>query len=45
MITRPVRERSIDVIGAMVQRGIEATGLRRSDCSACRAVIIPRLLR
>jgi radical SAM family uncharacterized protein len=27
MITRPVRERSIDVIGAMVQRGIEATGL------------------
>jgi radical SAM family uncharacterized protein len=28
MITRPVRERSIDVIGAMVQRGIEATGLQ-----------------
>jgi radical SAM family uncharacterized protein len=27
MITRPVRERSIDVIGDMVQRGIEATGL------------------
>jgi radical SAM family uncharacterized protein len=27
MITRPVRERSIDVIGAMVQNGIEATGL------------------
>jgi radical SAM family uncharacterized protein len=27
MITRPVRERSIDVIGEMVQRGIEATGL------------------
>jgi radical SAM family uncharacterized protein len=27
MITRPVRERSIEVIGAMVQRGIEATGL------------------
>jgi radical SAM family uncharacterized protein len=27
MITRPVRERSIDVIGAMVQQGIEATGL------------------
>jgi radical SAM family uncharacterized protein len=27
MITRPVRERSIDVIGAMVQGGIEATGL------------------
>jgi len=27
MITRPVRERSIDVIGEMVQRGIEETGL------------------
>src|SRR5215211_6079152 len=27
MITRPVRERSIDVIGAMVQGGIESTGL------------------
>ena len=27
MITRPVRERSIDVIGEMVERGIEATGL------------------
>ena len=27
MITRPVRERSIDTIGAMVQQGIEATGL------------------
>jgi radical SAM family uncharacterized protein len=27
MITRPVRERSIDVIGEMVQQGIEATGL------------------
>jgi radical SAM family uncharacterized protein len=27
MITRPVRERSIDVIGAMVQQGVEATGL------------------
>jgi radical SAM family uncharacterized protein len=27
MITRPVRERSIEVIGEMVQRGIEATGL------------------
>ena len=27
MITRPVRERSIEVIGAMVQAGIEATGL------------------
>jgi radical SAM family uncharacterized protein len=27
MITRPVRERSIDTIGAMVQAGIEATGL------------------
>ncbi|CAA9407212.1 MAG: FIG092679: Fe-S oxidoreductase [uncultured Propionibacteriaceae bacterium] len=27
MITRPVRERSIDTIGAMVQGGIEATGL------------------
>jgi radical SAM family uncharacterized protein len=27
MITRPVRERSIDTIGAMVQSGIEATGL------------------
>jgi radical SAM family uncharacterized protein len=27
MITRPVRERSIEVIGAMVQGGIEATGL------------------
>jgi radical SAM family uncharacterized protein len=27
MITRPVRERSIDVIGAMVQAGIESTGL------------------
>ena len=27
MITRPVRERSIDVIGSMVQRGIAATGL------------------
>jgi radical SAM family uncharacterized protein len=27
MITRPVRERSIDVIGDMVQHGIEATGL------------------
>jgi radical SAM family uncharacterized protein len=27
MITRPVRERSIEVIGAMVQRGIEATGM------------------
>jgi radical SAM family uncharacterized protein len=27
MITRPVRERSIDVIGDMVQRGIGATGL------------------
>jgi radical SAM family uncharacterized protein len=27
MITRPVRERSIEVIGDMVQRGIEATGL------------------
>ncbi|HET9872942.1 MAG TPA: TIGR03960 family B12-binding radical SAM protein [Propionibacteriaceae bacterium] len=27
MITRPVRERSIDTIGAMVQAGVEATGL------------------
>ncbi len=27
MITRPVRERSIDTIGAMVQGGIDATGL------------------
>jgi radical SAM family uncharacterized protein len=27
MITRPVRERSIDVIGSMVQGGIESTGL------------------
>jgi radical SAM family uncharacterized protein len=27
MITRPVRERSIEVIGEMVQRGIETTGL------------------
>jgi radical SAM family uncharacterized protein len=27
MITRPVRERSIDVIGAMVEGGIESTGL------------------
>src|SRR5215210_6082054 len=27
MITRPVRERSIEVIGAMVEGGIEATGL------------------
>ncbi len=27
MITRPVRERSIDTIGAMVQAGLEATGL------------------
>ena len=27
MITRPVRERSIEVIGEMVQRGIQATGL------------------
>jgi radical SAM family uncharacterized protein len=27
MITRPVRERSIEVIGAMVQGGIESTGL------------------
>ena len=27
MITRPVRERSIETIGAMVQAGIEATGL------------------
>ena len=27
MITRPVRERSIETIGAMVQGGIEATGL------------------
>jgi radical SAM family uncharacterized protein len=27
MITRPVRERSIEVIGEMVQRGVEATGL------------------
>ena len=27
MITRPVRERSIDVIGAMVQGGIDSTGL------------------
>ena len=27
MITRPVRERSIDVIGEMVQRGLEETGL------------------
>jgi radical SAM family uncharacterized protein len=27
MITRPVRERSIDVIGAMVDEGLEATGL------------------
>ena len=27
MIPRPVRERSIEVIGAMVQRGIESTGL------------------
>jgi radical SAM family uncharacterized protein len=27
MITRPVRERSIEVIGEMVQRGIEETGL------------------
>jgi radical SAM family uncharacterized protein len=27
MITRPVRERSIDVIGAMVDGGLEATGL------------------
>ncbi len=27
MITRPVRERSIETIGAMVQSGIEATGL------------------
>ena len=27
MITRPVRERSIEVIGEMVQQGIEATGL------------------
>ncbi len=27
MITRPVRERSIETIGAMVQTGIEATGL------------------
>jgi radical SAM family uncharacterized protein len=27
MITRPVRERSIETIGAMVQEGIEATGL------------------
>ena len=26
MITRPVRERSIDVIGAMVETGLEATG-------------------
>src|SRR5580700_11247829 len=26
MITRPVRERSIETIGAMVQRGVEATG-------------------
>src|ERR687885_110713 len=26
MITRPVRERSIDGIGAMVQRGLDATG-------------------
>jgi radical SAM family uncharacterized protein len=26
MITRPVRERSIDGVGAMVQRGLEATG-------------------
>ncbi|WOQ18258.1 TIGR03960 family B12-binding radical SAM protein [Raineyella sp. W15-4] len=27
MITRPVRERSIETIGAMVQAGLEATGL------------------
>ncbi|MDQ1725055.1 MAG: hypothetical protein QOG52_2083 [Frankiaceae bacterium] len=27
MITRPVRERSIDTIGAMVAKGLEATGL------------------
>ncbi|MDO5286913.1 MAG: TIGR03960 family B12-binding radical SAM protein [Actinomycetia bacterium] len=27
MITRPVRERSIDTIGAMVERGLRATGL------------------
>ena len=27
MITRPVRERSIETIGAMVQQGIESTGL------------------
>ena len=27
MITRPVRERNIETIGAMVQAGIEATGL------------------
>ena len=27
MITRPVRERSIETIGAMVQSGLEATGL------------------
>jgi radical SAM family uncharacterized protein len=26
MITRPVRERSIETIGAMVQRGVQATG-------------------
>ena len=37
MITRPVRERSITGIGEMVERGLAATGSRRSGCSLSSA--------
>jgi radical SAM superfamily enzyme YgiQ (UPF0313 family) len=37
MITRPVRERSIETIGAMVENGI-----RQSGCCRCRARTTPR---
>ena len=42
MITRPVRNATSRIIGAMVQAGIEGDWSRRSACCRCPVLIIPR---